>query len=221
MSLREYQRDLTPGFLRDARARAYLEELGGQKDALLEKAAEAIRARLIALATDDALNVLGVERGLPRYSSDTTSTYRARVQGAWNYWAGAGTVKGLVDTIALAGYTATIIEAFRYDPIGKYADFSVILHKTGDPVGEFGTGLPKWGVAGRKWGSGGKWGVNNNFNAENIVRLILRFKSTHSRLRSVIYKTGTSKVWGEPGRWGVAGRKWGGTGTSTLVYSNP
>jgi Phage tail protein (Tail_P2_I) len=113
---RRYQPRRAPAWLQDDNTRAWHQEFGGVKDKLLDRATEAIRTRVIALAAPDALSALAAERNLERYPLEPLETFRARIQGAWNTWEFAGTSFGLVRVLEQAGWRASVVEHFRFNP---------------------------------------------------------------------------------------------------------
>lgn len=105
-----YQAALTPPWLKNPPASALLEGLGAAKDELLERFADAVRARAIARAGGDALALAGLERGLAPFPGEAPDAYRARLVGAFELWALAGTTAGVREVLRLAGWASSVVE---------------------------------------------------------------------------------------------------------------
>ena len=98
----EYQVEVAPFWLRQPNGQRWLESHGLMKDAVVAETKEAVKARFPTYCPPDALTALGVERGLPRYDTDTDATHRARLLDAWNLWRWGGTAKGILNELVRA-----------------------------------------------------------------------------------------------------------------------
>ena len=90
------------------------------KDAMISGAKDAVKARFIEFAPEDALTKLGIERQLPKVTSETVAAYRLRLLAAWDTWSFAGTKIGVVSALTVLGYTVTLLENADWTP-----DFAV------------------------------------------------------------------------------------------------
>jgi hypothetical protein len=58
---------------------------------------------------DDALAVIGADRGLPRGSGETSANYAARLLVAWEQWKYGGAHYGLLRALAIAGFADFVV----------------------------------------------------------------------------------------------------------------
>jgi len=80
-------------------------------------------------AKEEALNLLGKERGIEPIKGESLEDYRTRVVNALDWWKLAGTVKGIKTVFKLLGFEDVNISPA--DPGGeRWAEFKVILQKT-------------------------------------------------------------------------------------------
>jgi hypothetical protein len=61
-------------------------------------------------ALPDAMQLVGEERGLPRYPNEEMSDYRERVASAWTIYAEAGSTAAIVHQLAAAGYPDAMVQ---------------------------------------------------------------------------------------------------------------
>lgn len=108
-----YQPSLGPTWLKGTYGALWLRAFGQVKDGLVDRLKAGIKARMPLLAPHDALEALGVERGIDRATGESDTSYAARVQQAWDAWEFAGTAKGILVALAALGYTAAIGQANR------------------------------------------------------------------------------------------------------------
>lgn len=198
---RRFQRDLAPPWLQAERGRAFHEELGTSKDRLVDLLLAALRARVIELAPEDALTLIGDERGLPRYPGEDLEPYRKRLLAAWEFWRWGGTKKGIEDALAVLGYQAQAFELFRAGgpwALYHWAEFNVILRPTAaaQPA-------PLWGDDGIWTDDGSLWGTQlTAAEAARILGVLNQVKAAHSVYNIVFYVIGGA-IWGEEseGNW--------------------
>lgn len=100
----------------DAGTQAHLAALAAPLDDLTTRTASVMLARLIAHAPEDALRLLGEERGLQRYPGEHLAAYRNRVLNAWTFWSQAGTLPGMVAALEHLGYG---IRLDRLEDLGR------------------------------------------------------------------------------------------------------
>lgn len=121
----DFMVQLAPGWLIATNTgRQYQAGKGEAFDELIGLYADAVKARLIAIADAEALYLLGNERGIYLYPDEPLEAYRRRVQGAWDFWKWAGTNTGILIALEQMGYRARITEHFQTDP-AKWAEFSI------------------------------------------------------------------------------------------------
>lgn len=143
-SYKDFQLSGVPLWLRDAKGLdAYHLALGDAKDGLLERMKASIALRLPLRAPTDALDEIGVERGIPRGDSEADASYAARLQGAWDTWPYAGTAQGVLAALKLAGLTAALVQQTKY---GYTLDGSgnVVITTLGGTGWQADTALTKW-----------------------------------------------------------------------------
>lgn len=214
MSYREYQRSLAPPWLLKPPGKGYLEGMGASKDALVALFVGALTERALLYGGDEALNYLGLERGIRRAPGEGTDAYRERLIKAWDKWRWGGTIRGLKTALETAGYVVSITEHFYRDNNLDYGEFSIVLQPKS---GVFTT--DKWGDGGT-WNDGTAWAyVLGALEPGRIMRIIDETKAAHSKPRSVIYELGNPvDYWGTPdgSLWGD-GTRWYGF-DSVIVY---
>lgn len=179
----------------DTGTQNHLGAVGGVLDELAARAHTVMLSRLIPHAPEDALTMLGRERGLTRYPGEPLDTFRARVAGAWVYWQQAGTLPGIVAALKQAGYRATVIEHFRDPDREHWAEFSVLVQ----PLERLETDA-WWG--GTTWGGGRKWGfVLPAVPLAYLPELVRELKPAHARVRRVLWSP-RGRFWGGDVTWG-------------------
>jgi hypothetical protein len=187
---------LSPLDYTDPDTEALLGAVGDLLDELEVRATAAVISGSILNAPEDGLLLLGSERILTHYPSESAETYRNRVLHAFEFWQMAGTLPGIVAALASAGYRATIVEHFR-DPDPKHwAEFSITV----SPLNPLPNGA-RWDGR-RRWGDGARWGVDPNaVPTDYLVDLIREVKPAHARLRQLSYFP-RGRYWGGTTEWG-------------------
>lgn len=182
---------INPIDYQDAGTQAHLMAQGAALDDLKARARAVMAARLILYAPEDALERIGIERGLRRFPREPTGIYRARVLRAWEYWRLAGTVPGMIQALAAAGYRAIILEHWRDPDPEHWAEFSVTVGPL-EPLPTDAT----WN-GGATFGSGAAWGFQlPAVPLDSLTDLVREVKPAHARLRQLV--------------WSPRGRYWGG-----------
>ena len=158
-----YALDLAPPWLRAPRGAKWLEAHGEALDALVERLVDAVAAHLVDTAPDDAVSVIGRERGIIRIPEETEQAYRGRVQAAWDIWQWGGTRRAVEEVFRLLGYEQVVItELWTVDRL-RWAEFEVLL-VAGPPL----EGLER----------------------EQVIALINDVKAAHSRLVKITQVAG-------------------------------
>lgn len=163
---------------------------------------------------DDALPLVGDGSNLPRYFTDTDTTYRTRLNDRWNTWELAGTKAQLENQAVLMGFpNAEIKEAIQdwptRPPAPYWSQFWLLI-----PSGDHSfTPAPDWD-SGALY-DGFTWSVSGT-NAQEIINSLRQamclFKPGHTILREIIFETGggftydTGDLWDDPGLlWSTVG----------------
>ncbi|GGL15970.1 phage tail protein [Deinococcus radiotolerans] len=187
---------INPIDYQDAGTQEHLNAVAASLEDVQARARAVMLTRLILSAPEDALTLMGAERGLRRFPDEPLATFRARVRGAWDYWRLAGTVPGMELILAQAGYRAVIVEHFRDPDPERWAEFSVVVQ----PLNPIVT-TAKWGES-ATWGSGQHWGIDPNaVPTRYLPDLIRDFKPAHARLRRLTYFP-RGRFWGSTAQWG-------------------
>jgi hypothetical protein len=130
----------------------------------------------------DALPYLGRERLMPRYPAESRGSYKARLHGAWDAWAQAGTIQGMLAQLSAWGVTAEIKEMWDWNWDGDYDNWSrfwVVIHE--HPWGE----AAKWGEF--VYGDGTTYGSSATASDVDSVRsLIRKWKPAHMVCENII-----------------------------------
>lgn len=197
----KYLLSISPTWLLNERGRLWMQSHGDALDAVAEMVKAAVLAKFILKAPEDALTYIGVERGMPKYASETTEEYRFRLVGAWEYWQWGGTKKGVQDVLVLLGYTVEIQELYLIDPL-RWSEFAITVA----PIA--GLRKKRWGDDGI-WGDGGLWG--EGFapipdELEALESLAAGMKAAHTKFAKLEwFSEPTYNRWGDGGQWGEGG----------------
>lgn len=113
-------RNLLPGTLteEDGWADRFTGYIGLVWDTLQQGAGEAVRASWLLEDTypEDALELTGSERSMPRYPGESAASYQARLHGAWDAWTYAGNESAIIGQLEAFGLTdVEIITARDWD----------------------------------------------------------------------------------------------------------
>jgi hypothetical protein len=200
MTYREWQRRLAPPWLQEGAGGRFLEGLGEAKDGLAEQVRQAILARMIQRASEDALALIGEDRFLPRFPGEPTEAYRARLLAAWEFWRRAGTLPGLVYWLRIMGYEPFVVEWSHYDP-SIWAEFSLYLWPYRP---EFTT--DRWDDGVGAWDDYTTWDYTiAGVELERIPALVREMKPAHARVRSIYYIPCPKDAWDDGGVWDDGG----------------
>lgn len=154
----------------------------------------------------DALSVLGKERLMPAYPSETQVQHQSRLLDAWDAWAYGGSKTGIESQFTAAGYTGTTVYRKREWPArgesGYWSEFWVFIPIEADAeggscpvVGESGL------IVGDTWVLGSGLTPEQSYWFRWIVK---KWKPARWRCPSVIIETsgwtiGTGHTVGETG----------------------
>ena len=178
-----YALDLAPPWLRAPRGAKWLEAHGETLDALVERLVDAVAAHLVDTAPDDAVSVIGRERGIIRIPEETEQAYRGRVQAAWDIWQWGGTRRAVEEVFRLLGYDQVVItELWTVDRL-RWAEFEILL-VAGSLVGGF-----NWDTDAAWDGSRTQWDalLMRGLTMERVIALVNEVKAAHSRLVRIIH----------------------------------
>lgn len=175
---REYIAQQSPGFLRQRWGARFMGLIGLSSDTIAEGAQQAVAARFTRspIFPPDAYELIGAERSMPRFPSETLAAYRERVLDAWNAWRNAGTEIGLIDQLSYFPVTAEVYANADWDwdsDSENWSRFWVVLTDHG------WTDDGAWGDPGI-WGDGGTWGSSASLEeVRSIQALIRQWKPGH------------------------------------------
>lgn len=178
--------------------------LGLMKQATLEAAKEAVKARFAATAPLDALPYLLEDRNLDPAWREGESSVRARIRAAWSTWQKAGTKAGMIEALELAGYDANRIEIREQPQDGTLGwwQFEIWLYAPFPWTDEYLTD-GRWDDPG-VWSDGGVWAFDLPPEDLARVRLIVRrWKGTHAECRRIVI-VHAGETWdatAPPGTW--------------------
>ncbi len=222
----EWQPQQCPPQLQRGGLGAFEATSGKLKDQIVDRLQEATTADFPDLAAADALLTIGEERGLPRVAGETDANYRERLRLAWDTWAQAGTVPGMLGTLARAGFPHAgnmyLIEETGSDHrlvAGNVVTASLALQYT--------TGRYGWDFDSRM--------LNTRFallfdtdhvsldpstgvSVQGLLALVDQWRPADSTFWG-IYVVLAGKLWGWPPTttWGQASLNWGGN-SRRLIY---
>jgi len=177
--------ELAPPWLQQERGRALLAGWGQALDEYASLAATGLLARWAAIAPEDALNLLGTERGLTRYPGESLEGWRTRVLGAWEFWQWSGTEYGLAVALSQLGYASAIVPVWTYDT-ARWSEFDIYIY----PASRSYDGTPE--------------------ERARILAIINKVKPAHTRLAAAYYVGFGPLTWNPSGlTWDPPGQVWG------------
>ena len=200
-----YQPSLHPTGLAGPYGTAWAASQGTMKDRVITLAADAVDAGLVLRCTADALPLLGADVALEQLPSETSTSYRARILGAWDTWPWAGTRTGLAAVFTLLGLTVTIATATELSRL-PWAQWFAFASATGWTRRAWTSGTATWGSG--VWGS-----TASRDDVRRTRRFTRRFSNARDRGWVVILQSspgvwGAPSVWGAPGVWGARNPRW-------------
>ncbi len=185
MDFDDFQVTYAPSWLQGVNGQLWNRVLGLMKQATVEAAKEAVKARFAATAPLDALHVLLEDRGLDPAWRESETSVRTRIKRAWSTWQKAGTKAGMGEALELAGYTNYEIREQPQDGTLGWWQFEVWLFPpfpwTDDYLAD-----GRWDDAG-VWDDGGVWAPD--LPPEDLARLRLivrKWKPTHAECRGIV-----------------------------------
>lgn len=148
-----------PSWLRGPSGEAWHVALGSVREAMLQAAKEATKARFATSAPGDALFFLGQNRALAPGREESAATFRARIRAARDAWEGCGTGPALCRAIDALypqySFNTSLVEYWGspdFEPDdARWARFHLE------------TWIPHWGPAPHwdafRWDDGSHWDV--------------------------------------------------------------
>lgn len=137
MTYATYLPSLLRGPLAGVWGSRWFASVGAALDGALDGALDAATLVGPRGAPADALSSLGVDRVIGRLTGETTATYRARLQGAWETWTWAGTTRGCHAAVRLFGWRgvrAVPHSEWPIDATSRWARYRVYI--TGQTVSD-------------------------------------------------------------------------------------
>jgi len=184
---RDYQQELVPGWLQGAVGGNWEFTFGLVKDALVEAARQATKARFVTEAPADALGLLRGDRNLDAHPGESDLRLRARIEHAWITWEAAGTGAAILQALRDVGYGGAELREGTQWNLPHWWWFYVVL-KAPFP-----------------WASGSP----TDADRETLCALINKWKPAHAyHVQSIVLESGL--LWGDRPIWGKC-PPWGGT----------
>nr|WP_170148224.1 phage tail protein [Meiothermus hypogaeus] len=191
--------ELAPPWLQGPRGRALLAGWGKALDEYAALVSTGLLVRVVMRAPEDALTLIGTERGLTRYPGESLEAFRARVLAAWDFWRWGGTEYGMRRWIEAAGYDVFIYEHYKNNP-AIWAEFSVWVWPR---IPAYTT--DRWDDGGA-WDDGTPWEYSLSLTElSRIPALIQEVKPAHAKLRTAFYIPGFKDVWDDSTLWDSGG----------------
>ena len=156
---------------------------------------EGVKARSAILCPDDALNLVGEARDIPRFPGESHDAYRARLTIAFDTHAWSGTAKGIVDSLeaycsalGAADPVVTVLEDWQGafpSALGSWYSRFVVLIQGGTWTG---------GTLGGTWvlGTTALGSTATADEIKQVKRQIRRIKDAHSA--SVVVRVAVADV---------------------------
>jgi hypothetical protein len=114
MSFTDILARYTPPFLLKPWGRKWVDAVGGELDKLVDRTYAAVLSRMPKRAPDDALDVIGWERMLPRMPGETLASYSLRLWSAWWTWLWSGTSYGIMLAFEAMGWTIAHVDKLPF-----------------------------------------------------------------------------------------------------------
>lgn len=208
MSFKDYELSLVPTFLLENDKDKYFEQSGEMKDLVVDATVDALQARFIESAPNDALLHIGVNDNIERPEIFTDNQYREKLKGVWDRWQKSGTSAQLIKEIRELGFSGLVSIVPQYVEVspGNFIQYTPIAESNPLMVNFWSNfyvvvGLPHpftqllWGDW--VWGDGTYWGdVKGDVTLlKRIVQLIKQLKPAHTSCRGVIFLLAPSNQW--------------------------
>jgi hypothetical protein len=140
-TFREFLRDSVPDWLSGDLSGPFVQTvLGVAADTYAQGMAIAHRMGwlLDEESPNDTLPLFAIERRMPRYPSETPANHRARLHGAWDTYARAGSKAVIREQLAAMGFeTVVILDAWELpllNPSGGWSQFWIFFPAGTHPV---------------------------------------------------------------------------------------
>lgn len=101
MSFRDYIKKISPPWLANTYGERLLFGIALPVDALFDMLNQGIKARMPGYGTSTALTLIGNDRSLPRYASESDFAYIFRLQNAFDTWHLAGGIVNFLSQLAV------------------------------------------------------------------------------------------------------------------------
>jgi hypothetical protein len=189
----DYQTANAPTFLGGENGTLWNRVLGIVKDAVVEAAKSAVRARFADKAGPDSLVYLLEDRNLDPAWNENETSVRARVKNAWATWENRDTVAGMSESLTLAGYTNFEIVERPADETLQWWEFDIVV-KPPFPWVDTSLSDSYWDAAGL-WNDGGSWAEAVPADHLARLRLIAKKKSSHARCRWIVVRHLIGETW--------------------------
>ena len=175
-----------PGWLYGFWGGRWLGAIGHVANALVQGAKDATLSGAPATCSESSLGYHVLERGFPRFLSDTAPALRARLQQA--PWVDMGTFGGLTSQLKLAGVTAQIQ---RYGSYGD-ANYSPVHYQIVVTGAQITSAWGRVGDPGARVGDGRPLSGNDDLRAR-VERTCARVQAAQSQLkRATVVLRGTT-----------------------------
>lgn len=217
----DFVKGLAPTWGHGTYGERFLGLWGVVANTLAEGLSEAVRAPLLyrSAITDDALDLDGSNRNMPRYTTETSAAYLARLKTAWTAWRRAGTKYAIETQLELFGFAAvTVYTPKRTHPVygtthGEWVRPPYTHPIDGTPWwSQFWVVIdaphpyswPKWGTL--VWGAF-TWGFYTAAGpvdlASAIRALVRRWRAAHIICQEIFILGDTdTPMWGHNMTWG-------------------
>ena len=201
MDYDDYQVATAPPWLSDANGTLWNRVLGTVKQAIIEGAKAAVKARFADAAPLDALPHLLEDRGLDPPWRETGNAIRSRIKRAWDTHMMSGTKLGMIQALKDVGYENVEVLERPQDPTLAWWQFEVRLSPP-FPWRDDYLADGRWNDPG-VWDDGGLWAGDVPVPDLDRMRLIVSKKPTHAECRGVVV-VHAGETWdadAPPGTW--------------------
>lgn len=129
MNLRDFIRAIAPPFLLEDGWEEYIYNLGLAADALLEKVAQGVSARVPTYGDESALPLIGDDRSIPSGLNEPGSSYALRLKRALTDWQRAGSARARMGQVLGYLFTPrarirTVTNSSRWETYEEGADIT-------------------------------------------------------------------------------------------------
>jgi hypothetical protein len=208
----DYEVGLAPPYLQGFWGRRWLGAFGYLKDTIIDGCKQAIKARFVKIAPEDAVPFIGAERGIERAPNEAFGSYKTRVENAWDIWLHAGSSEAHVNALSAFGVSRSAVwvfnthSGFAWDSNTYWSRLWIVITAGGHPWTQ-----ELWNDGGI-WDDTGTWDTTATVGEVAAIRRAVRQFKSGQTYPVALFVALSGDVWGpgfwdEPGTWDTTAGK--------------